>query len=491
MNIPSLLSRQIAFDRRYLWAMISLLIILLIGADLRLQSVLRTQLDGPAIRADARDYVLYAYNLRNFGIYSRSDVALSPHDPNAPPPMPAPDAVRTPGYPLFLSLFIGSEITEQMIQNILLAQVILGVLTILLTFDLCRRFLPLPLALLAALLTALSPHLVTATIYLLTETLFCFLAVLSFWLLARAIGKPAVGGFLIAGAVLGAAALTRPAIQYFIVPLALLLAFWKPSRFRLTGALALGFALAFLPWTARNLHTLGKASDDMLTINTLHHGLYPDFLYNDDPKTFAYPYRYDPESARIAQSVSSVISEIGNRFQAEPGRYLKWFLVGKPIMLWSWNLTESIGGPFIYPVRSTPYASVPHFDWSYRLMHELHGLLVMLAALGSGLVWLPRRWLEIPEPALLIARAIALLLGFFVALHMVGAPFPRYSVPMRPFLYAMALLPLWWGWNRWAVDPFNRWRNRPLPEKPATSTPQNSTATRLVIPGQPLIPVHS
>ncbi|HRF44093.1 MAG TPA: glycosyltransferase family 39 protein [Candidatus Competibacteraceae bacterium] len=442
MNSTSLLTRQITLDRRSLWILASLLIIALIGADLRLQSVFQTEMEGPAIRADARDYVLYAYNLKNSGIYSRSDAALSIHKPDTSPALPTPDALRTPGYPLFLSLFIGSGLTGQTIQNILLAQVILGIFTILLTYDLGQRFLSTPLALLAALLTALSPHLATATIYVLTETLFCFLITLCFWQLARLIKKPAFTGFFIAGALLGAAALTRPAVQYFIVPLALLLlAFWKPARFRLTGALVLGFALIFLPWTARNLHTLGKASDESLMIGTLHHGMYPDFLYNDDPKTFAYPYRYDPESARIAQSIHSVVSEIGHRLQAEPARYLKWFLIGKPLMLWSWNLTESIGGPFVYPVRSTPYASLPYFRWSYQLMEGLHWLLVALAALGSVLVWLPRRWLGLADPALLTARTIALLLLFYVALHMVGAPFPRYSVPMRPFLYVMALLP--------------------------------------------------
>ena len=442
MNVPPLLTRQITLDRRSLWIIASLLIITLIGADLRLQSVFQTQMDGPTIRADAKDYVLYAYNLKNFGIYSRSDAALPIHESNMSPALPTPDALRTPGYPLFLSLFIGSDITEQTIQNILLAQVILGLFTILLTYDLGRRFLPTPLALLAALLTALSPHLATATIYVLTETLFCFLIVLCFWQLARLTNKPTFTGFLIAGAILGAAALTRPAVQYFIVPLALLLAFWKPARFRLTGALILGFALVFLPWTARNLYTLGKTSDDTLMINTLHHGLYPDFLYNDDPKTFAYPYRYDPESARIAQSVNSVVSEIAHRFQTEPARYLKWFLVGKPLLLWSWNLTESIGGPFVYPVRSSPYTSLSYFRWSYRLMEGLHGLLVGLATLGCVLIWLPHFcWLRLAEPALLTARAIALLLLFYVALHMIGAPFPRYSVPMRPFLYAIALLP--------------------------------------------------
>jgi 4-amino-4-deoxy-L-arabinose transferase-like glycosyltransferase len=448
MTFQSIFTRRFILDRRS-WIIISLLIIIvLIGADLRLQSVIHTRIVEPVIRADARDYMLYAYNLKNFGVYSRSDVGLIPRGEGAGASHPAPDAVRTPGYPLFLSLFVGHEVTGQTVDVILLAQAVLGILTILLVFDLCRRFLPAPLALIAALLTALSPHLVTATVYLLTETLFCFLMVLSIWLFAWAVERTRIIGFLLSGIVLGMAALTRPAVQYFIVPLALLLVFWRPARFRLVGVLVLGCALAFLPWTARNLYTLGKTGDDTLKINFLHHGMYPNFRYNDDPKTFGYPYRYDPDSPRIAQSVGTAMNEIKHRFQTEPAKYLKWYLAGKPIMLWSWNLNESIGGPFVYAVSRTPYSFLPHFRWSYVLMYWLHWILVAFGALGCIVVWLPRNRLGLNEPALVIARAITLLLLFYVVVHMIGAPFPRYSVPMRPFLYAIAMLPLGLAYGR-------------------------------------------
>jgi 4-amino-4-deoxy-L-arabinose transferase-like glycosyltransferase len=442
MNFESIVTKQFSLDRRS-WIIISLLIIiLLIGADLRLLSVIHTRIVEPAIRADARDYVLYAYNLRNFGIYSRSDTGLMARGEGRNSLDPAPDAVRSPGYPLFLSLLIGHDITGKTVQNILLAQAVLGILTILLVFDLSRKFLSVPLGLFAALLTAISPHLVTATVYLLSETLFCFLMVLSFWLFAWAVNRRSFVGFLFAGMVLGAAALTRPAVQYFIVPFSLLLVFWRPVRFRLVAVLVLGCALAFLPWTFRNLYTFGKVSDNTLKINTLHHGMYPDFMYNGDPKTFGYPYRYDPESSKIAQSVGTVMNTIQKRFQAAPATYLKWYLIGKPVMLWSWNLTESIGGPFIYAVNHTPYSLRPLFRRSYVLMGWLHWLLVVLGLLGCISAWLPQHRIGLTETALMITRAISLLLLFYVAVHMVGAPFPRYSVPMRPFLYAIALFPL-------------------------------------------------
>lgn len=51
MNFKSIFIRQYGLDRRS-WIIISVLII----------SVLHTRIVEPAIRADARDYVLYAYN---------------------------------------------------------------------------------------------------------------------------------------------------------------------------------------------------------------------------------------------------------------------------------------------------------------------------------------------------------------------------------------------------------------------------------------------
>jgi glucan phosphoethanolaminetransferase (alkaline phosphatase superfamily) len=75
-------------------------------------------------------------------------------------------------------------------------------------------------------------------------------------------------------------------------------------------------------------------------------------------------------------------------------------------------------------------------------MHTLHWPLVLLALAGCIIIWLPASLTRLSEPQAFTARSISLLLIYFTLLHMVGAPFPRYSIPLRPLLYGMAMFTL-------------------------------------------------
>jgi hypothetical protein len=72
-------------------------------------------------------------------------------------------------------------------------------------------------------------------------------------------------------------------------------------------------------------------------------------------------------------------------------------------------------------------------------MKTLHAPLIWLGIVGCILAWLPGVALTLGSGALSSVRFISLLLLFFTLLHMVGAPFPRYSVPLRPLIYGMAV----------------------------------------------------
>jgi len=412
---------------------LAVLMIFAVAMGLRLGAVRQTAVDVP-LRADASQYYSYALNLKYHHTFS---IARFNADR-----IPKPDAVRAPGYPLFLTAFVTAPPTALMIWKIQFAQALLGSLTVLVMLAVFHRLLPERWAYAAALLLAVSPHLVMISVYLLSETLFIFLLALSLWLLVTGHRNRSRVLVLLAGVVVALAALTRPTLQYFIVPLFVLLALAGDRRFDLRLALPLlvGFVLAFTPWTVRNLQAVGSTSDPTLAIKALHHGMYPDFRYRDDPRSTGFPYRVDPRSAEIAESRESVLREIRRRFAEEPGRHLAWYLLGKPRALLSWDIIQGMGDVFIYPVTDSPYQSRPVFIATHALMKWLHWPLVILSLAAALLVWLPAPATRLPREALFPARLLSLLMVYFIALHIVAAPFPRYGIPLRPAIYGLALL---------------------------------------------------
>jgi 4-amino-4-deoxy-L-arabinose transferase-like glycosyltransferase len=414
-----------------------LLFILLLGLDLRVEGAWRTVVDVP-IRADALDYYAYAYNMRNHGVYSRSPDAM-----RGDPSQLTADAIRPPLYPLFLYPFAGKLPTFSTVTAILGTQAILGTLSLILAFYIFRSFLSEVLAIAATAMTAVSPHLISLTHYVLTETLFSVILVGMFYFLAKA-NTANRYVFGVVGALLAAASLTRPSAQYFIVPLLafLFLHFDRKAATRAAVMLVLGFMLVFMPWIGRNLHTLGTATDNSLAIHTLHHGLYPNFTYNNNTDLYGYPYRADPRSEEISRSYATVFAEIKRRFETEPWPHIKWYVIGKPVAFWSWEDAQGVGDIFQYPVASTPYRYLPQFKATRFIMKQLHWPLVILGLIGCIIVWLPLRGIPRTKHSDLVLRSCSLLLIYFTALHVAGAPFPRYSIPLRPFLYGMAMVPI-------------------------------------------------
>lgn len=415
-----------------------LLAILLVALDLRFQSVINSEVDTP-VRADAREYVLYAHNLKTYGIYSRTDTFAAEGQTN-----PVPDAKRAPLYPLFISLFLDNPPTAANIAAILRTQAVISTLTVLLVFWIARRFLPISLALAAMALTAISPHLVTMNIYLLSETLFCFFVVLAILLITSVANNARMTTPILAGLVLGAAALTHPMMLYFVVPLAIFLLYcwgWNVGWKKVT-AVVLGFSLLYGGWIARNINTLGAPGDNTLMLAALRVGVYDNMMYQNDPQSYGYPYRFDPRFEETSKNLPSVLAEIDNKFREAPVEQLRWYLLGKPFTLWSWSNIEGPGDVFVYPVFSTPYRYLPQFKATHALMHSTHWSLVALMAGGIFIAWLPMRWSGLPKDTIFIVRTISILLLYHATVMMIGFPLPRYAIPLRPFLHIMSMLPV-------------------------------------------------
>jgi hypothetical protein len=393
---------------------------------------------------DAAKYLSYAYNLKNFGVFGRGDLTLYGADEDAAlvRELVKPDALVTPGFPLYVSLFLGGEFTEKQRDSVILGHVILSTLTVLLAY---LAFAPIGRAygLGVAALTALSPHLVNLNLFFLTEPLFCFLLIVFIGLLSRVRSDSHSYFFLVIGLVLAMAALTRPWIQGYLVVLILylVLAGW---RIKLSKVLLIfvGTAILITPWLVRNKVSLGFVADPSLSVRSIHHGMYPDMMYEGQTDSLGYAYRADPMGPELGNSTDTTLAELKRRASEEPAKYLKWYLVGKARSVLSWNIIAGADAVFVYHVKSSPYFDRPRFYLSSYYMEQIHGLLMALSLAGIVLVWLPGRLHGVTKDSLFFLRSVSLLVLYFLLMHLIGAPYPRYSIPMRPILYAMGLYPI-------------------------------------------------
>jgi 4-amino-4-deoxy-L-arabinose transferase-like glycosyltransferase len=415
--------------------MIALMItgIFSIGLILRVEMIEETVVVTPIMK-DAEDYYFYAYNLTKYGVYSRQRPGQFES------PKPSADTHRPPGYPLFLLPFVTSPPTLKMVSSIVVAQAIISALTILAAIGCFRSFLTWPWTFCGALLVAISPHLVAFNIYVLTESLFTFFLVLLTWAMAAlSQSKTRLHGFIV-GLVTGVSFLIRPTMMYFIAFLipVFFVFFKKKKAPGLALFLIIGFCVTYGPWMVRNIQA--KADKSSLAIGTIHKGMYPDLIYNNDSKTYGSPNSFDPTWDQ-RRDTPSVLKEISRRIKKDPLKYIRWYIIGKPAMFFSWNTIVGMGAVFIYPVSTSPYHHPGgFFDLTYRVMKSLHGLLTALALATSIFLWFPIAQRMLTGTGLIVARFVSLLLLYFILVHIAGTPLPRYSVPLRPFIYGLSIL---------------------------------------------------
>ncbi len=413
-------------------------IIILLGLYLRLETIRITRIDKP-FRADAGDYTAYAYNMLNHGIYSSNRKTVL----DADAPVPAPDSIRSPGYSFFLTTLIADSLNTFQ-ARVGYVQAVISTLTIIIITLLALSLLSKWLALIVALLAAISPHLIIMNTYILTETLYTFWLCTSLLSVVWASKNPLqISRWIVAGLLFSILALIRPTTLYFIIPLIILIWFYlkKEDRYKTVSLFVLAYFALILIWVARNYLAIGASSDSTLAMNTLHHGMYPGFMYNNNPLTYAYPYKFDPESSAITGSLQSFLSILINRFIEEPAKYLQWYL-SKPLYFFQWKMVQG-NDVFIYlTIVSTYYDEQSIFDLSLEFMKYLHSPLVILSILGMALCVSPSnitgRTIQLP------VCAISILYFYFILTHIVGSPFPRYSIPLRPLTYLLALYFIQW-----------------------------------------------
>jgi 4-amino-4-deoxy-L-arabinose transferase-like glycosyltransferase len=407
-------------SRRARWA---LLAILVVGLAARVGWV-ATYSDPP--EGDLTDPVLY-------GVLA--DQVADGHGYTYPGADAGPTAYYPPGYPTTLGAAVwlvdlapGDVSTFQVAVGL---NLVLGMATLLLVFELGRRIVSVPVGLVATGIMALWPNLVVHTGVVLTETMFLFffaamlLAALASPEVAR---RPGWGRVVAIGLLCGAAGMIRPT-SFVIVPVFLWL--WLPEGSRVglrRFAVACGaVALLVLPWTARNALQM----DAPVLIST---NLGDNLCIGNNPTATG--------GYQLAESCFAGLHG-GARPEAETDRQSQTFSKGIDYItgdVWHFvrmvptKLGATLDGDTDGLWAATSYgtheiASVDRYEDLKALANDYYVVVLVVSLVGAAILWLPYPGNR---------RTDFLILTALVQLVPVMVTFgdPRFKMPLYP---AMAI----------------------------------------------------
>lgn len=446
---------------RWFWST-ALIILTLFALALRWYYVSTALVLNP-VRGDATQYYAYAWNLLHHGVFAKDVPGAASI---------TPDNYRDPGYPLFLALWMKALGTGSIwYAAVLLCQALLGALTVTMATQLGRYWLSAGWAIGAGVLMAVWPHSITINGYLLTETLFSFLCVLGLLLWARSCHRQTVWLAVIAGLVLGAAALTNAILLPFAILLAAFLVWRKLAPRRICLALAAGALLLPAAWAIRNAQIStpkpNNSSSDR-ALQNLVQGTWPDYhsAWRDsvlgDAATQAKAqvtlHAIDAEYSALRTSPMAGAQVILQRLGKQPLHYALWYLLRKPRELWGWNIRIGQGDIYVYPTQNAPFQINRFWIVLEVAAHAFNPILMLLALASLPAAWSRRRRAkpstQHDHQAPLIA--VVLLLVFVTLLYTTLQAEPRYSIPFRPFEMLLAMTTVaeasrWWR-RRYRLD---------------------------------------
>jgi len=340
-------------------------------------------------------------------------------------PRGIPTSFRAPGYPAFLALVyaIGGTGRHRFFVA-RLAQAFLGAALVPLCWVLARQIgFREPVARWTAIIISAFPLLIIYPLALASENLFGPLLTLALVLVLRTGRRGHARDPILAGLVLGLAALTRSIAAGF-VPLAALWVWWiskkKRSGPRNVILLILCFLLVTLPWAVRNTLLHGQLTwiETSLGYN-LYIGYHPQ-----STGTFQYGISLDllpilDDAERNARGLEACLGFVGS----DPWR-VPYLMVRKAGHLWGLDSRA-----LIYFYANGKLGHWPAWLMGLALLLICGPLVVLAPAAAGGLVC--GRMCE--RKAL-----IKWLLVYYTGMHMLIMAEPRFHVPLVPIVTVLA-----------------------------------------------------
>lgn len=422
--------------------LIAILLIFCLALGIRLMYQHSAEVRNQII-SDAKEYFLGAYNLRFFGVYSTSP----PPSPDTPP---KPNAGRTPGYSLFLLPFLyTSKTIPEFVNKVVTAQAVLGALTSVFAFLAARYSLPFAWAFTGGLLTCFSPHLIAMDDYLLTESLFTFVTITAFLFFVVSFHRKGKAGLItsgISGLFWGLSFLVKPMAMLlgpfmafvYLIPIKKANAFTFRKELNKACVLFFVFLLTVSPFFLRNYLTLKQLFPEQgRGWGSIVDGTYINLIYKD-PRFYGYPYRDDPLNAKMHKDKKFFWDVFMKRFEERPLEYLKWYLGGKILCSWRWDVVTGHHDVYVYPMKKLGFHNDELLFFVHSIMKMLHWPLFWLAV-STPMLLLFLRWKNAVNEYLFYCLPYAFIISYFFAMVTVMFPIPRYTIPIRPYVYNLAL----------------------------------------------------
>jgi hypothetical protein len=421
-------------DRRFLLLAILVTAVALL---LREQFILTMRVDVP-IRGDIRQYVLYALNLYQQGVFS-SATGTAPI---------VPDAFRGPGYPFLLAGTMWATRGDSVAWYPLAlhTQAILGALTVLFATLTARRLLRDAGAIASGALLAVWPHHIAATGALLSEVLFGFLLSVAVFAAIVSLENRRIRTAWYAGVLFGFAYLVNP-VALFLLPL--LVAFQGRALWPISWRLMLAFGFVVAGWSARNAGIPPSNQTGRAAMNLVE-GSWPNYHSAWRAR------RHDPqaaESLRVIAEEEKLLSSdpaaglqgIARRVLAEPVRYARWYLVEKPYLLWAWGIRIGPGGVYTLVVANSSLEGSGPMKMIVEALRFANPMLFLLALAAVAQILLRTLPTRREGTAPAAAISVAITFAYFTMIHVVFQAEPRYSIPYRAFelilaIYGMGML---------------------------------------------------
>ncbi len=331
-----------------------------------------------------------------------------------------------PVYPFFLSFLYAAFGPNY--RLIWITQAAVGSLMCVLVYCTARELLGRRTAIIAGLMAAGYPVFVKLSVMMLTEGLFIFMFVLSFWLLVKYINGLKLKYLLFSACAFGVTVLTRSVVLPFglVVPLYLFLMNRKRLAFRANGAHQALFIAVFictiLPWSIRNYFASG--GQIIPVTEATDRGLYLSFCPVDG-KIFGIKSDTDPVLVE-ARTITSFderrkffMSKTREFIRNRPREVVRLEIL-KVAYLWSPIDWEVLGNG----------AARYNFGFVFILPFFIYGSVRLLR---SGM----------QERFLLFLPIL-----YFQALHLVYFALPRFRVGFEPMLIILAGYGLQEGYAR-------------------------------------------